>query len=189
MLTRASDAVLTWGSRESERRLAFPCDRHLADFDGVYFRAVSVLAPVELVFRWLCQLRLAPYSYDFLDNPGFYVGRPSSTTLTPGVEALEVGQTFMTMFRLVEWEAPSHITLVSHRFHPVFGQVAVTYLVLEGRGEGGSRLVVKLLGRYPRGLPGRLTQPAMPYIDLVMMRRQLRRLKAYAERDAGVLPP
>ncbi len=184
MLGRVATQALTWGSRQDERRLKFACDRYLGEPDGVYFRAISVSAPAELVFRWLCQLRVAPYSYDFLDNPGFYLGRPSPRALTPGIEALEVGQTFMTMFQLVEWDRARHITLLSSRFHSVFGHVAVTYLVREDERDRGSRIVVKLLGRHPRGLLGSLMQLPMPYVDLVMMRQQLRRLKAYAERDA-----
>ena len=53
-----------------ERELPFPCDRHLADHDGAYWRAIDVEAPAPLVFRWLCQLRVTPYSYDLLDNLG-----------------------------------------------------------------------------------------------------------------------
>jgi hypothetical protein len=175
-------AVDTWGSTAEERGLAFPCDEHLADPDGIYFRAVAVEAPPALVFRWLCQLRVAPYSYDWLDNPGFYLGRPSPKALTPGLDRLEPGQTFMTMFRLASFERETHITLVSHRFQRVFGQVAVTYMVLPVGV--GVRLVVKLLGRYPRGIVGRALQPPMPWVDLVMMRRQLLNLKRLAERDA-----
>ena len=174
--------VDTWGSTAEERKLAFPCDEHLADPDGIYFRAVAVQASPALVFRWLCQLRVAPYSYDWLDNPGFYLGRPSPKTLTPGLDRLKPGQTFMTMFRLVSFEPERHITLLAHRFHRVFGQVAVTYMVLPA-GDG-VRLVVKLLGRYPPGAVGRLLRQPMPWVDLVMMRRQLLNLKRLAERDA-----
>jgi hypothetical protein len=178
----AQNAVLFWGTTASERELRFACDRYLKEPDGVYFRGISVSAPRAIVFRWLCQLRVAPYSYDWLDNPGFYVGRPSPRTLTPGLERLEPGQTFMTMFRLVEFEQDRHITLVARRFHRAFGDVAVTYLITSGGAR--SRLVVKLIGRYPRGVIGRILQRPLPWIDLVMMRRQLTRLRDLAERDA-----
>ncbi|MCX5731216.1 MAG: hypothetical protein NTY18_07665 [Deltaproteobacteria bacterium] len=29
---------------------------------------VTVAAPATVLFRWLCQLRVAPYSYDRLDD-------------------------------------------------------------------------------------------------------------------------
>lgn len=174
--------VDTWGSSLEEREIPYPCDEHLTRPDGVYFRAISVEAPPQLVFRWLCQLRAAPYSYDWLDNPGFYYGQPSPQTLTPGLDMLRTGQVLMTMFRLVEFEPGRHITAVSHRFRRVFGDVAVTYMVQ--RADPGSRLIVKLLGRHPRGVLGRVLQAPMPWVDLIMMRRQLLNLKRLAERDA-----
>jgi hypothetical protein len=62
------DPVAHWGSTEAERAEPFPCDRHLESADQAMFRAIEVDAPQEVVFRWLCQLRAAPYSYDKLDN-------------------------------------------------------------------------------------------------------------------------
>ena len=175
-----STLARTWGSTAAERALAYPCDRYLADPDGTYFRAVSVDAPPRVVFRWLCQLRATPYSYDWLDN----LGRRSPQALTPGLERLEVGQTFMTMFELVEFELDKHLTLLARRFRWVFGEVCVTYMVAPA-GEEGCRLVVKLVGRYPHGAAGRLLlQPTLPWLDLFMMRRQLLNLKELAERDA-----
>ena len=59
-----------WNATEAERaELAtdVPCDR-LVPGGRRLVRAVDVDAPAPLVFRWLCQLRVAPYSYDTLDN-------------------------------------------------------------------------------------------------------------------------
>jgi hypothetical protein len=47
------------------------------------------------VVRWLCQLRAAPYAYDWLDN----WGKQSPRQLIPGLENLKLGQTVMTIFR------------------------------------------------------------------------------------------
>ena len=63
-------AVYTWGSTPGERDDAFACDRLVPHADDILFRAVDVAAPAAVVFRWLCQLRVAPYSYDKLDNGG-----------------------------------------------------------------------------------------------------------------------
>jgi hypothetical protein len=175
-----SSRALIWGSTPAERELPYPCDRYVADPHGVYFRALDVDAPPAIIFRWLCQLRATPYSYDWIDN----LGRRSPQTLTPGLEQLELGQTFMTMFELAEFEHNRHLTLLAKRFRWAFGEVSVTYKVVPA-GQNRCRLVVKLIGRYPHGAVGRLLlQATMPWLDLFMMRRQLLNLKGLAERDA-----
>jgi hypothetical protein len=164
----ATRAAETWGSTADERARSLPCDRHLPGAGSVLHRAIDIDAPPVTVFRWLCQLRVAPYSYDLIDN----FGRRSPQSLTPGLEELRVGQRFMTIFDLVEFEQDRHITLaVRERARWAFGSAAVTYAV---RASGrGSRLLVRIASK--RG--SRL----LPWLDLLMMRRQLLNLKGLAE--------
>ncbi|HEY6397605.1 MAG TPA: hypothetical protein VIX82_09150, partial [Solirubrobacteraceae bacterium] len=115
----------TWGSTERERSLALPCDQHLGDAEDSLWRAVDVEAPVSVVFRWLCQLRVAPYSYDWIDNGG----RRSPESLTPGLEQLAIGQRFMEIFELVAFDPDRQITLIMRRGRRLFGGVVVTYVV------------------------------------------------------------
>jgi len=125
------------------------------------------------VFRRLCQLKLAPYSYDLVDN----LGRRSPRELVPGVEHLAVGQRFMSIFSLASFAYDEHITLRGQR-------VAVTYAVLSGAGP--TRLVARVGFDPPGGSLGTaLTGQALALGDLVMMRKQLLTLKALAERDAA----
>src|SRR5947209_4001933 len=132
----------TWGSTPEERALQFACDNLIPDADAVYFRAIDVNAPAPVVFRWLCQLRVAPYSYDWIDNGG----QRSPRQLTPGSDRLETGQRVMRIFRLTAFEQDRHITVAidPHRPTTLFGEVAVTYAVRPGR------LVVKVKVRYNR---------------------------------------
>lgn len=167
--------VYDWGSTAAERAQAFPCDRLVEHPDDVMFRALDVRATAPTLFRWLCQLRDAPYSYDRLDNGG----RPSPRTLTPGLEQLEVGQRVMRIFRLVEFEPERSITVLSKG--TVFGTVACTYRV-HALTEERSRLLVKLLVAYPGpGVVSLALRQLLPPGDLAMMRRQLLNLKRLAE--------
>jgi hypothetical protein len=169
--------VAHWGSTEAERTEQFPCDDLIAAPNHVMFRAVDVEAPQGVTFRWLCQLRAAPYSYDKLDN----LGRRSPQVLTPGLENLEPGQRVQTIFRLVEFEPGRSMTLLSEgRF---FGRVACTYRS-DHIDEGRSRIVVKLVVSYPHSPHGPLLRFVGPPGDLVMMRRQLLNLKELAGRTA-----
>jgi hypothetical protein len=127
--------------------------------------------------RWLCQLRVAPYSYDWIDNGG----RRSPRELTPGLEHLEVGQRFARIFRLVEVEPGRSITIESTT--AMFGHVAVTYVVIPVAADR-CRLVAKLVVRVPRGPYGLVLRMLLPAGDLVMMRKELVTLQRLAERDA-----
>ena len=106
---------------------------------------MTVNAPPALLFRWLCQLRAAPYSYDWLDN----LGRQSPRRLTPGLDRLQVGQRIMTVFQLAAFEPDRHITAVLDRPGALFDDLAVTYLIVP-EAEERCRLVVKLAVAYPR---------------------------------------
>jgi len=170
--------VRHWGTTAEEGARPFPCDRWMPEPDEAFHRGVSVAAAPEAVFRWLCQLRAAPYSYDWIDN----WGRASPQSLTPELDRLAVGQRFMTIFELVEFEPERQLTLrmlsggLSER---LFGNLLVTYLVVPH--EAGSRLLAKLVLRYPPGAWGRVLRRLLPAGDLVMMRRQLLNLKRLAE--------
>src|SRR5215208_1674857 len=132
-----------WGTEPEERKLEFPCDSLVAQPDQALFRAVTIAASPAVVFRWLCQLRVAPYSYDWIDN----LGRQSPRRLIPGLENLAVGQEIMRDFELVDFARDQHLTL---RIKPgsmpqrIFGDAAVSYCVLP-REERTSRLLVKIV--------------------------------------------
>lgn len=171
-----------WGTTAAERTLAYACDRYVAAPRDELFRGVSVNAPAAVVFRWLCQLRATPYSYDWIDN----LGRRSPQRLTPGLESLVIGQRVMTIFELVEFEQDRSITVrvvERGRARRLFGPVAVTYVAI-GRSDGGTRLLAKLALPRADGLMARLKLAALAWGDLMMMRRQLLNLRRLAESTA-----
>ncbi len=168
----------TWGSTPVERAQSFPCDAFLPRPDEALFRAVDVAAPAPLIFRWLCQLRVAPYSYDWIDNGG----RRSPRHLTPGLDTLATGQRVMYIFRLADFARDRHltITLDNRLWRKVFGAVVVSYTVVP-QGPDRSRIVAKLLVHHTywgRWAPARRL---FAWGDLLMMRKQLLTFKALAE--------
>ncbi|MEK6251511.1 MAG: hypothetical protein AABM43_06135 [Actinomycetota bacterium] len=169
-----------WGSTPAEREMVFPCDRYLHESGEALFRAIDVDAPASIVFRWLCQLRAAPYSYDWIDN----LGRRSPRALTPGLEELAEGQRVMTIFELAEFEPDRQLTL-RLRNPRLLRDLAVTYLVVPA-AEQRSRLLVKMLVAYRGGRVGAFAAGTpLALGDLVMMRRQLLNLKQLAEETAA----
>ena len=169
-----------WGTEAQERELIFPCDRFIPQPEAAVFRGVTINAPVEIVFRWLCQMRVAPYSYDWIDNGG----RRSPPELTPGLDHLAVGQDVMRIFNLVDFEPERQLTL---RMKPrssaskTFGDIAVSYVIVPSSFRS-CRLLVKLIATYPPGTKGSFMRAFLPWGDLIMMRRQLLNLKHLAER-------
>jgi hypothetical protein len=172
------DVVRTWGSLPAERAASYPCDALLTDPDDVLFRAVTVEAAAAVVFRWLCQLKAAPYSYDWIDNRG----RRSPRRLVAGLEQLAIGQPVMRIFRLASFETDRHLTLrlTDRAAARLFGEIAGTYRV-EPLAERRCRLVVKLALRHPPRFPGTWLRRLLPAGDLIMMRKQLLTLKDLAE--------
>ncbi len=165
-----------WGATPAEQAESLPCDLLLPEASTRLHRAVSVRAPVGLLYRWLCQLSIAPYSYDWIDNRG----RTSPPELCPGSDALQVGQRFMMILRLAAFEPGHHLTLVNRR-------TAVTYTTRPA--PDGSRLLARMLFAPPGGRFGAtLLGGPLAVGDLVMMRRQLLNLKRLAERDASASP-
>lgn len=166
-----------WGASAEERARTLPCDQLLPDASLRVHRAISVEAPVSLLFLWLCQLKLAPYSYDLLDN----FGRRSPQQLRGGLDRLEVGQRFMTIFALASFRRDAHITLRSRRVavtYAAFAQGNVSRLLVRVVFDPpGARVGAAVLGSATRAracfararvvrppFPSRFTQPATPVL-------------------------
>jgi hypothetical protein len=170
----------TWGTSSAERALAYPCDGFVDRVDLACWRGIGVDADPATLFRWLCQLRAAPYSYDWIDN----LGRRSPRTLTPGLDRLALGLRVMSIFELVAFERDSHLTLRTRRFAPgVCRAVAVSYVV-QPVAARRCRLLVKLVAEVRPGPLGAAAKTFLAWGDLVMMRRQLLNLRALAEASA-----
>ncbi len=147
--------------------------------EETWYRAVSVSAPVGVVFRWLGQLRTAPYSYDWIDN----FGKPSPRHLIDGLEPLRIGQKVMTIFRVRDFSIDSFITIA---LWPPRGllcsDLRITYLCFPV-GKNQSRLMVRVQICYPKHPFRSIIRSLLPAGDLLMMRKQLLSLQQLAEQS------
>jgi hypothetical protein len=159
-----------WGTTPTERELPFPCDQVMPIPDQSFYRGISIDAAPDVVYRWLCQMKVAPYSYDWIDN----LGRTSPRELTPGAENLEPGQTLMFIFKLIDFDE-NQMTLRTSS--PLFGELLISYVV----AENPTRLLVKLNVKYPPAPLKWLMRFILRWGDWFMMRKQLLTFKALAE--------
>lgn len=141
-----------WGATAEEVAREYPCDRFVEGGTMGLFRAVTAHAAPETVFRWLCQIKVAPYSYDLIDN----FGRRSPSELTPGADDLALGQRFSRIFELVDFEPGHQITLriVDRGALWAFGELAITYAAY-AEAPGVTRLVAKVAVSTAGGRSGR----------------------------------
>jgi hypothetical protein len=69
-------------------------------------RSIEIHAKTSDIFVWLKQLRIAPYSYDFIDNRG----RKSPDFIIENLPPLKVNTHYLLAFHIFEFEENSFIT-------------------------------------------------------------------------------
>jgi hypothetical protein len=163
-----------WNVSSEEEMETFPCDKYAPVNYRSMLRGINVLAPAKIVFRWICQIKIAPYSYDWLDNGG----RQSPRKLTPGTERLELGQNFL-VGRIVEFEENKYITCAIPEISFILCPMAITYTV-RSTVSNSSRIIVKIdIGN--RTIIEKIRGNILAVGDLIMMRKQLQTIKELAE--------
>jgi hypothetical protein len=159
-----------WGVTPEEVTRAYPCDDFVPGPVLQAWRGVTVQAPPERVWPWVVQLRLAPYSYDWIDN----LGRRSPQTLRSLPDPV-VGDPFTSALggracgRVLSVDAGEQLTA------QIMG-VVMSYVLVGVEGGQLTRLLLKLAGG-----SGRAVAPLLSVGDLVMARRQLLNLAGLAE--------
>jgi hypothetical protein len=163
-----------WGVTDAEIARHYPCDDLVPEPAIAAWRGVTVHAAPEQVWPWLAQIRLAPYSYDWIDN----LGHRSPRELR-GLPEPVVGEAFSTGFG----RPAGHILAVTPGVSLtgwIVGATMSYLLVPEG---AATRLLLKIVTAR-----GRLLAPAACVGDLVMARRQLLNFKRLAEARTSSTP-
>ena len=165
-----------WGVTRAETTRRYPCDEFVPEPVLEAWRGVTVRARPEDVWPWVAQIRLAPYSYDWIDN----LGRRSPQDLR-GLSDPAVGEPFTTALggrrlgRIVAVEPGKQLTAT------IMGAVMSYVLVAVDNGRQ-TRLLLKVVTA-----GGRVIAPLLSTGDLIMARRQLLNLAALAERTSKPL--
>lgn len=163
-----------WGVTQDETARRYPCDDLVPNPVLQAWRGVTARATPEHVWPWVAQIRLAPYSYDWIDN----FGRRSPQELR-GLPEPSVGESFTTAMggvacgRIVAVEPGKHLT------GTIVG-AAMSYVLVPIDDGLHTRLLLKLVTA-----SGRTIAPLLSIGDLIMARRQLLNLAALAERTSA----
>lgn len=147
---------------------SYPCDEFVSSGALQAWRGVTVEAPAEAVWPWVAQVRLAPYSYDWIDN----LGRRSPRELA-GLPEPRAGERFTTagglkLGRIVSVEPGKHLT------GTIIGAF-MSYVVVPQQHDT-TRLLLKVVIDI-----NRLIGIGLSVADLIMARRQLLNFKQLAE--------
>lgn len=161
-----------WGVTDAETRTSFGCDAVVPDAPMQAWRGVTVGAPADIVWAWVRQLRLAPYSYDWVDNLGRRSPRQRSALSDPAVGDVFTRGMGRDVGRVLAVEPGREVTAR-------IGPAVMSYRV-EPLTDRSSRLLLKLVSRGVRPVTDLLSLG-----DLPMARRQLLNLKTLAEAEAA----
>jgi hypothetical protein len=157
-----------WGVTDEEVARRYPCDDLVAPPLLQLWRGITVKAPVQDVWPWLCQLRLAPYSYDWLDN----LGRRSPQELR-GVPDPEPGEPFSCLGGRFDVGRVLSVVHDEHLTAKIMGAAMSYVLIPDGQN---TRLVLKIAMTRAHWYTHAIAAGDWP-----MARRQLKNLKALAE--------
>ena len=158
-----------WGVSERETLRSYPCDEFVASPTVRAWRGVRVVAPADAVWPWVAQVRLAPYSYDWIDN----CGRRSPRQLV-GLPEPRVGDRFTAVGgrevgRIVSVDPAKQLT------GAIIG--AFVSYVLVAQEHSVTRLLFKVVMQTTRW-----AALGLRIGDLIMAWRQLLNFKQLAER-------
>ncbi|QPG67646.1 hypothetical protein [Mycolicibacterium mucogenicum] len=158
-----------WGVTDAETLARYGCDVYVATPSLEAWRGVTVNTTPDRLWPWVVQVRLAPYSYDWIDN----LGRQSPHELQ-NLSDPRPGDPFTAS----AGRPLGKVLAVDHQMQ-LTAQIIGAHMSyqLTPIDDHRTRLVLKVAA--PQSW--RLAAPLLSVSDLVMARRQLLNLKHLAE--------
>ena len=162
-----------WGVTDDEIARRYPCDEVVPVPVLQAWRGVTVHSTPDGLWPWVAQIRLAPYSYDWIDNLGRRSPREPRALPEPAAGQHFTASANRPLGRILSVSPAEQLT----------GRIAgaVMSYVLVPKGDS-TRLLLKIVMA-----KGRWLAPLISVGDLVMARRQLLNLMRLAEQPTAPL--
>ena len=147
-------------------------------------RSIEISAGRSHVFSWLSQLRIAPYSYDYIDNRG----RRSPYFIVRNLPSIKNGTHCLLAFHIHAFKENSFLVCrfcepINPPLHMFLKGLYIEYRLEEH--SGNTRLWCKVLGFVNRGIVSRTAFLMILGINRIMLRRQLKNIKKLSEKLAA----
>jgi hypothetical protein len=162
-----------WGVTDDEVARRYPCDELVPVPVLQAWRGVTVHSTPDGLWPWVAQIRLAPYSYDWIDNFGRRSPRQLRALPEPAAGQRFTASGNRPLGRILSVSTAEQLT------GGIMGAVMSYVLVPNG---DSTRLLLKVVMA-----KGRWLAPLISVGDLVMARRQLLNLKRLAEQNRAPL--
>ncbi len=143
-------------------------------------RHIEIRAGASDVYSWIKQLRIAPYSYDFLDNRG----SKSPGYVIENLPPLKINSHFLLAFHIFRFEENKFI---AGRFcvpiNPPVNRYVKEMFIEYRIQELGTQVILwcKIKGWFHNNLASKGFFSIFSVVNLMMTRRQLRRIKKLSE--------
>jgi hypothetical protein len=143
-------------------------------------RCIEVRANAPVIFVWLKQLRIAPYSYDFIDNKC----RKSPDYIIENMPPLKVSTHFLLSFHIFEFMENSFITCrlcepVNPPLNLYIKDLFIEYRIEEQGTK--AKLWCKIKGFYNRDISSKGFFFTFSLLNKIMMTRQMKNIKKLSE--------
>jgi len=143
-------------------------------------RCVEINAGPSDIFIWLKQLRIAPYSYDFVDNRC----KKSPDFIIENLPPLKVYTHFLLVFHILEFEENSFISArfcepINTPVNLYMRDMFIEYRIVEETTN--TKLWCKVKGHFNTDISSRGFFFIFSVINKIMMARQLKNIKKLSE--------